>query len=746
MVSVLVISALAVALLISPAHGPAPRPDDRTGSVWVNVAGSGGVAAAEDRWGTVETLDRAPTGTLNYHRDVSLVQSPGTESVVIDGFAWVLNRANTTNAPVLRYTPVIGGERWNISFEAFAPNGNDVSGAAPQKFALAACLVNGHGVRSPAVELSYGTAGNTYVCYQDPSRGWVSWSSEVLPALARKGPAEGGLPDRYIVSFCHRDPGTVELRVEHTLAGTVGAASVALPTGFGQPVQLVLSLSSQVDNRMVEPFIYEVFCGGWAVDNLACRGATARYPLIGPSYEYVPESGMVVGETALAGAAGDAEVSIAGAPASFDPARGRYTASVPWSVEWARGYDYTVFLDGVRWDGRLSVTMVPENTHARVAQWWNGWEWASVFGLDDCTGPQSALQCYQDYHHPLTAYVLSVGGSAADVLPTQSEIAVHIPHAWQGGQTRFWDEAVQQASSGQASLASYYPYASRWDNPANGGKGKSFISMANPGNKASYQLMFAQHAAGVRIEGRSSEHAAGAAGNASHIGSWYTDRFGWVSPGAAWTPFSPYDLLDACRGLSWDGFRSWEDAFAQVDEVASGHGVLRVYGHPNRNIAIPELLHWIDDPKSNYSRENWKATDGEVASYLYGRWSTDMRGGYNESTGTLSLQVRTADPVARGYWRVPVTLAVDLEGRDLKDVVVHTGSGIMSKSGGSLKDLDGKRVMDVGYDVRDGVLYVSAIWAGECSLTVTFHSAPSAAVPPAADPVMAVLREELTEP
>ena len=58
-----------------------------------------------------------------------------------------------------------------------------------------------------------------------------------------------------------------------------------------------------------------------------------------------------------------------------------------------------------------------------------------------------------------------------------------------------------------------YAFASKWDDPANGGNGHTFISMANPGNRASYQLLYAEYQEGIRIDGNSGN-------NASQLGSW----------------------------------------------------------------------------------------------------------------------------------------------------------------------------------------------------------------------------------
>jgi hypothetical protein len=168
-----------------------------------------------------------------------------------------------------------------------------------------------------------------------------------------------------------------------------------------------------------------------------------------------------------------------------------------------------------------------------------------------------------------------------------------------------------------------------------------------------------------------------------------------------------------------------------VDRVAQNQGVLRVYGHSNEAdpLKIREFLHWIDEPKTNYSLENWKATDGEVASYINGRWSTNVKFNEGASTGDAwSFNITRKDPKATGHWNVPVTVAVDLAGRTIKDVVVQDGGKSYRMSDGTLHDLNGARVMDPGYDVRNGTLYVSQCWGASAKLTVTFENATANSV------------------
>ena len=183
------------------------------------------------------------------------------------------------------------------------------------------------------------------------------------------------------------------------------------------------------------------------------------------------------------------------------------------------------------------------------------------------------------------------------------------------------------------------------------------------------------------------------------------------------------DLMDAIRQLNTDIARSWNDSFRIVDLIAQNHGLLRVFGHPETPIKTPSILHWIDNSKTNYSHENWKATDGEVASYVYGRWSTQVVFDGNLSNdGTWTYRVMSKDPKKAGYWAVPITIAIDTQGRTIKDVVFVNRSETHQMSDGSLNNLHGKRVMDAGYQIKDGKLFISQIWDSNTTVRIVFEN------------------------
>jgi len=258
-----------------------------------------------------------------------------------------------------------------------------------------------------------------------------------------------------------------------------------------------------------------------------------------------------------------------------------------------------------------------------------------------------------------------------------------------------------------------------------------YISMANPGSSASFQMMFAEYARGTRIDGASSNPVPGSktAGNASLIGSWWIPQPGqWsVQEGNSWAPRDRMDMMDADRAIRTEGdgkeFGQWPRFFY----VAERHGLLRIYTH-NKDLSASDssaaFLDWLDDDKTNYSLENWKATDGEAASYVYGRWSTDVHldEGKSDATKTV-LKISRQDPTKAGYWRVPVTISINVSGKNpVEDIEIVEGKRVLKASDGSLKDLDGKRIMDVGYDIRGDKLYVSYFWNASSILSVSFKN------------------------
>jgi hypothetical protein len=83
----------------------------------------------------------------------------------------------------------------------------------------------------------------------------------------------------------------------------------------------------------------------------------------------------------------------------------------------------------------------------------------------------------------------------------------------------------------------------------------------------------------------------------------------------------------------------------------------------------------------------------------------------------MGYDVSRKDPKAAGYWLVPVTISIDLGGRKVLSVDVIERSSHENISM-ELQPLEGKRVMDLGYDVRDGRLYVSHFFNASATIVV----------------------------
>ena len=162
-------------------------------------------------------------------------------------------------------------------------------------------------------------------------------------------------------------------------------------------------------------------------------------------------------------------------------------------------------------------------------------------------------------------------------------------------------------------------------------------------------MEYAQYQAGIRIEGISSNQFNGAPGNDSLIGAWGVD------PWAKWDPMGPIDLMDTARQLNTDNTLD----YARILAIAHEGGLARFYNHGI--IKQPDILHWLCDNKSDPSVENWRATDGEAASYYYGRMTTDVKAVPEVTTSDVQVfEVSRQNPRAAGllvstcHHRLPV--------------------------------------------------------------------------------------------
>lgn len=725
---------------------------------------------APGHWGFVETLSNLPTGT---HDPSALALTSGMlsllnvdgdeESVVLGGTLYEFARTNHTNITVAHYTPnpMDDGLGWNLSVELYPireeSSYRGVLKPCP-KLGMLLFLADGSTTMA-GVSLRVGNPAEGYEnikTYDAQTDTWTLAANDIIPSYPNRhddhpeGPElsqaiYGEMPDRYIVSFRYSSgSSTSEITIIHTSVGIVSKATVGMPHPMTGPPVLVLG----TDWGVVPPASPSSFSqwGYWAVDDIGFRGLSTKYISAGPVYEYVTHGFpfwvevMDVDGNIIT----DADVTIAGNAAFYLPARHRYEVVRDLEVDWNQEVDYNILADGLELSDKVAVTVMPDLAGQKISLplWWDGWAWVSVFGTDDSNYPTQSRTAYAAFNHPGTSYMQSAGsGSSSDLLGSQSEMGGHYPHDNLLWPRKLWTEAVVSADSTHKLLENAYTFASRWDDPSYVGVGDMFITVACPGNSGSWQQLYAQYARGTRIMGITSNYYNGAPGNHSLIGSWYNQPYppvysDWTAPYSQWYPYTPYDLLDASRGPdsgaapAASGWYEWQITFW----MAEHGGVRRVYNHGSVSPGYEPLLSWIDNAKTNFSYENWKATDGEVASYVYGRWSTGVVYDQFSSNGTITAyDVKRQDPIAAGYWRVPVTVAFNASGRTLVDINITEGGKTYLKSDGTLRNLNAKRIMDVGYDIRGETVYVSYFWNASSKLSFVFSDdVPSANTPPIA--------------
>ena len=695
----------------------------------VNHAGAS--ESGVDYWGLSETFWNVSTGTHApaTFNDITLVQQTNTDSVVLDGWLWEMTKTSTVGT-VAWFSPSGPSTRtndWNISAEITRPtedssySSKGISTAAGNQ-SLIVYLTNESGLILAGLSLTTGSSfAESIKIYDASSLAWTQVADDILPSYPHDHETYGLKPDHYTVSFSHLfSSSEVEIVVSNSAIGIVFVGSLSIPAlgGVDNP-----QLRFDIDSAVGKINAYDI-AGGWIIDNLMFRSALSRYPTVEPVYECVARDGPLWLEVRDIGGSSitDADVTINGTDAAYDAGSGRYFAYLDRAVDWDIPTPYSIVAEGILINDTFKVSTTPTPVNGvSVPRWWNGWDWVTVLGMDDASTPLSGPQVYSGFYHPKTSYInTGFVGNSTDVLATQSEIAIHYPHDYSLWGHKFWVESVTSAELGHSKFETTYWFASRWDDPRYVGEGDSYISIANPGNSGSWEQMFAEYARGTRVMGISSQFYL--AGNSSLIGSYWlygptsSERPSWGS----WHPNTKLDMMDMFRGLNTDlpttSLNEWSTAFS----IAQAAGVFRIYNHGT--IADPGFLRWICDNKTNMSYENWKATDGEVASYVYGSRSTDIVHNSSSNWTTWIYDVSRRSPYAAGYWNVPVTVAIDVTDKNVSEVEIISGTWYLKKSDGSLRDLKGNRTMDVGFDIRGNTLYVSYFWNESSSLRVSVQS------------------------
>jgi len=663
------------------------------------------LVSAEAPIGSRITFAEVATGTTTSLPGMELRGNQATDVVVLDAVLWIMYRASDRSR-IATYHPDFTTDAWNISFEAYAPRtGNSYPYPDIGSFGLRAMISNGN--EGMGLELCVGNRSSEGI-YLIEGSSRTLMQAGILPAYPQGNTSEGQRPDRYIVSF-ENGAGVVTVTVRHSTAGVLLHRVVDFSANLP-----VIDFYADSEVKMSPGEYSRSIDGGWMMDDLTVRSAGTAYPTL-PLLWSTLDRGAPVAVQLLdeSGSAIDADVNIAGHSAQKNGSV--YEVNYAREVDWCVPTSVEVTSGPVRFRDRWLLTTTTSAAGAQIAQWWGGYDWASVFGTDDCSGFSTVADVYRGLDHPLTAYVMSPSGSSSEILATQSELALHLPHDWLDFRGKNWAEAISMALSAHSQMNSYYSYASRWDDPSYVGRGDTYISMANPGSAASYEMMFAQYLAGTRIEGASSGQGDTVSGNYSLYGSWWVNGASWWdSANHSWQPARSIDMMDSQRQYSTDnGGAAW----TTVQYVASQGGLLRVYNHMQSNPMQPasvELLKWIANPKTNSAPENWKTTDGEAASYVYARHTTSLT---VNASYELGYDVQRQDPRNAGYWLVPVTVSIALGSSQVRSVKVieHTANGDVVQE---LKPLNGKRVMDLGYDIRDGAVQVSAFFNASATIIV----------------------------
>ena len=680
--------------------------------------------------GGIETFDRLANGThdpntITLDTGTLVLHNPSADEEVIALGGQLISfvRTDLSNAKVMTYTPTIPGSSWVMSSELYPSKDESIhqaNGIPSSKYGMIVRLID-NGVEVAGVSLYVGEPSLGYEnikIYSAANSTWWTVVDDVLPGHAnRHDPTPyavenqegmyGNKVDYYIVSYEYSGETSVVVSIHHSIDGVVSllaTETVAVSTPISDP-----AMTYTVDVAIDKTGEYNTF-NMWCIDNLRIGSIGDRYAIVNPIYEYIMEDSPAylylrgLDNNPIA----DATVMIGGIAAAYVPERQRYEVSLGRSVNWAEQVSYSVAVDGYAFDGYFQITTMAQTANGiSLPLWWNGWDWVSVIGVDDLS-LSNAISTYSAYDHPVSSYMSTFAYTNA-LLTTQSEAGNHAPHTYATQGYLLWEQAKSEAASGMSSLTNAFNFASLWDDPSYVGQGDTYITRGCPANWGNLQMVYAMYEQGYRTMGRTGSIFSPM--DFDTLGAWY---------GGAFYPYEPLQLMNINRNPCLDNLAAgWEP---WVENIASMGGVVSAYCHGSFTSSGAAFLSWVTNPKTGFAYENWKATNGEVASYVNGRWTTDIT--YNEalsSAKTYVYDVSRRSPYASGYWNVPVTVAFDLSllSGGLGDIILTEGAKTYRMSDGTLSNLASAREMGVGYDIRDNTLYVSHFWNDTSMLSIT---------------------------
>jgi hypothetical protein len=326
------------------------------------------------------------------------------------------------------------------------------------------------------------------------------------------------------------------------------------------------------------------------------------------------------------------------------------------------------------------------DNNATVCQYYNGYTWCSIFGVDDCINTTDAINHYAAIgvnDVPTVAYLYgnnpnaaksTINGNDNVILPSDSELAIHFPHDWNTELNVNYDQSSNLAKQSE-NFKEQISIASKWSN--------NVISMTNPGDQATLNKLVALwEIAGIRIDGDASNI------NSTFIGSYFNNNY---------QPENPFDLMNIDRQINIDYDYNWSYLMNLVNYTKENNGVLTLYCHANTKIAIPGFVQYLN------STDQWKCNQGELASYIFGEKSLNLTGGNGK------YEISKTNPTQYGYWNVPITICVNIN---------KIPSNILVNGQSIINDKVNPDQLSTGYSIEGSKLYITEFWNQTTTLNV----------------------------